>query len=128
MKKRETLEQILVRTAEVICPDRTPRVIDVRDRDSDGDTPLHKVALWGDRYAVSLLVESGAEIDAEGDLGCTPLYFAVMNGHVGTAELLLSLGANPDAQTKLGFTPRTLTLSIGKQSMIRLFKQYPKKR
>ena len=127
MKKRQTLEQILLRAAEVMYPDRTPMVIGVHARDSDGDTPLHKVALWGDRNAASLLLESGAEVDVEGDMGCTPLYFAVMGGHVATAELLLGLGADPDAQTRLGFTPRTLALSQGKKSMIRLFKRYPKK-
>ena len=128
MKKREILEQILLRAAEVMFPDRRPKVLDVRIRDSDGDTVLHKVALWGDRYAASLLIESGAEIDAKGDMGCTPLYFAVMGGHVGTAKLLLNLGADPDAQTNLGFSPRALALSQGKTLMVRLFKQKPNKR
>ena len=122
-KQRQTLEQVLIRTSKVMYPDLEPQVIDVRARASDGDTPLHKVALWGDNYATKLLLDAGADIDAIGDMGCTPLYFAVMNDHELVAATLLDRGANPDIRSDLGRTPKELALESNKKEMVRLFRK-----
>jgi ankyrin repeat protein len=120
VKQRESLDQILKRTAEVMMLD-DDQDISVHSRDSDGDTPLHKVATWGDRHAILTLVEAGAEIDAKGDMGCTPLYFAVMGNHVQAVEQLLLLGANPNIVTELEFSPKTLAKENGNKEMINIF-------
>ena len=79
---RETLDEILLRTSVVMFPNGSPSAISVGTRDPDGDTPLHKVALWGDNHAAKVLIDAGADIDARGDMGLTPLHFAVMQGHL----------------------------------------------
>lgn len=120
-KQRETLEQILTRVAEILFLD-SDAVITVNTRDADGDTPLHIVALWGDRHAIETLVNAGADIDAKGDMGCTPLHFAVMGNHVQAAELLLLLGANPNIASELSYTPKALAKQSENNLMIKVFR------
>ena len=96
------------RSSDVLFPDQTsaPKPLTVHSRASDGDTPLHVAALWGDRHATQVLLEAGADIDAKGDMSCTPLYYAVMRAHTQVAEFLLRHGADPDAESELGFSAR----------------------
>jgi ankyrin repeat protein len=122
-KQRQTIEEILVRASEVMYPHLDPHLIAVDARDSDGDTPLHKVALWGDNYAAALLMDAGAEVDALGDMGCTPLYFAVMNGHEHVVATLLKRGADPDIRSELGSTPRELALRSENKVLQALFRE-----
>jgi ankyrin repeat protein len=103
-------------------PDRPPRIVDIHARDSSGDTPLHKVALWGDNYAVGELLSAGAQVDALGDMGCTPLYFATMNSHVLAAATLLHHGANPDIRSELGFTPAEVAAHSNSADLKKLFR------
>jgi ankyrin repeat protein len=124
MKHGETLEQFLLRSSDSLFPDLThaPNPQTVRSRSSDGDTPLHIAALWGDRHAARILLEAGADIDAKGDMGCTPLYFSVMGSYVQVAELLLQRGADPDVESELGFSPRSLAAQKGDKAMAALFR------
>ena len=126
MKHSETLEQFLLRSSNVLFPGQTraPKPLTVHSRSSEGDTPLHIAALWGDRHAARILLEAGADIDAKGDAGCTPLYFAVMGGHVEVAELLLQRGADPDAESELSSSPRSLAAHKGYKAMTGLFRHY----
>lgn len=121
MKQRETLEQFLRRAEEALFPAGASEPTTIHSRSSDGDMPLHMAALWGDRHAAILLLDSGAEIDAKGDMSNTPLYYAVMGNHVLAAEALLERGADPDALSELGFTPRTLAKHHAKKDMVKLF-------
>jgi ankyrin repeat protein len=88
---------------------------------SDADTPLHVACIWGDLGAVELLLESGADPDAAGDLGCTPLYHAVNFGFVRCAGRLLQAGASPDALNELNTTPRGKALEEENPKMVALF-------
>jgi uncharacterized protein len=103
MKHGETLEQFLLRSSDALFPDKTriPKPLTVHSRASDGDTPLHIAALWGDRHATRMLLEAGADVNAKGDMSCTPLHFAVSNNHVQVAEVLLEHGADPEAMSEL---------------------------
>jgi uncharacterized protein len=116
------LAEFLARAADVLFPADPPRAVTVDSRASDGDTPLHIAALWGDVDAARRLVEAGADVNAPGDMTCPPLFFAVMAGHAGVAELLLRLGADPDVPTELGYTPRTLAEHKGDPAVIAVFK------
>jgi uncharacterized protein len=122
VKKRETLMQILERTGLALFPAGTSEEISVFSRDCDGDSPLHKAALWGDRHAIELLVDAGADVDAEGDMKCTPLDYAVMSNHVLAAEKLLDLGASPAHKSEFGSSPRDRALDSGDREMISLFR------
>jgi ankyrin repeat protein len=77
---------------------------------------------------MKILLDAGADVNANGDMGASPLYFAVMRGHVQVAELLLQNGANPDASNELGFTPRSLAKHKQNKAMLALFRRTSPKR
>jgi ankyrin repeat protein len=126
MKHDQTLDQYLQSLSDILFPERAgePGPVTIGSRGSDGDTPLHIAAFEGNRHAVRLLLEAGADIHAKGDLCTSPLYCAVSAQHVQVAELLLQSGADPDAENELGYTPRTLAKQKGDKAMIALFKRY----
>ena len=74
-------------------------------RDSDGRTPLHEVAKWGQTEIAISLIEDGAEVNAQDKEGRTPLHEAGEWGQIDTAIALLEAGANPKAQDNQGRTP-----------------------
>jgi uncharacterized protein len=128
MKGRRSLDEILRSTSDVLFPgEMGQRVVEVNSHDVDGDTPLHVMTWRGDCYAVRLLIEAGAAIDAIGDMGQTPLHVAVMREDESIAELLLRAGASPDVRSDFGDTPRELA---EKQdgSMLRLFEYVAQQR
>ena len=123
MKNKQKLEEILQSASKCMFPHLENHRIDVTSLASDGDTPLHIAAVWGDKYAIELLLDAGAVIDALGDMNATPLYNAVGQGHMEVAELLLSRGANPDIMSELGYSPRRLAKSKG-GNLSKLFDKY----
>jgi hypothetical protein len=75
---------------------------------SGGMTPLHYAVLLGDGRAVRMLLEKGANPNAQDAAGETPLILAIRRGdrHMGTA--LLDFGANPNVRDRAGWTPLQL--------------------
>ena len=88
------------------------------------DTPLHTACVWGDVEAVRLLVESGADVNARGDLGTTPLYDAVTFGHARCATLLLLVGATVNDRNELNCTARERALRSDNPLMRALFSNH----
>ena len=131
MKHAETLEQFLERAANVLFPtrewDKQPKDVDVNTRSCVNETPLHLAALWGDRHAINLLLQAGAEVDAKGEMDCTPLYWAVTNNHILAAEVLLKHGANPNAKNELNETPWQNAERVNNSGMIEIFKKNKQK-
>ncbi|MFP3959317.1 MAG: ankyrin repeat domain-containing protein [Spirochaetaceae bacterium] len=66
-------------------------------------TPLHWAARRGHEQVVELLLERGANVDAQDALGRTPLHVAV--GHPAVVRLLLENGAAVDSRDHLSNTP-----------------------
>ena len=56
----------------------------INGRDEDGETPLHTATLLEERFAVEILIQKGAAVDAisNGPFGRTPLLIAAGRGHV----------------------------------------------
>jgi ankyrin repeat protein len=69
-----------------------------------GDTALHHACRNGDLEIVTLLVGSGAEVDASTDHGHFPLYCAAGHGHAQTTRFLLDSGADTQARLQDGKT------------------------
>ena len=67
---------------------------DVEVRGSDGNRPLHTVALFGQIDLVELLITHGAEINARNDWGWTPLRFAVDHDQADVVDALVKHGAH----------------------------------
>lgn len=120
-RERSRLALFLVEAGEVLLPHIDDPAVGVDTRGIDGDTPLHLAAQQGDAEMVRLLIEAGAEVDAQGDLCVTPLYQGVMEGHVAVARRLLESGADPDAPNELNVTPRQRAERSDDPLMRRLF-------
>jgi uncharacterized protein len=79
-----------------------------RNWSTDGFTPLHYAAFFGQEDAARILLERGAEVEVvarnEG-IRVTPLHSAAAGSHSGIVKLLLEAGADPNAAQDGGFTP-----------------------
>ena len=78
----------------------------------EGRTPLMVAASFNYSIVVSILIASGADVNAKSVIGQTPLHYATQflrhtndRGVFKTAELLINNGADVEAQDEDGFAP-----------------------
>jgi ankyrin repeat protein len=78
----------------------------VTRRSADGFTALHYACFFGGAGATAVLLERGADPDAqaENDSRVRPLHSAAAARDAQSAQLLLEAGADPDARQTGGFT------------------------
>ena len=100
---------------------------DVNARNSDGQTPLHRVSLSPkltrklesgyqevEAYRLAqLILERGADVNAQDKDQATPLHSASFMSNLETARVLLDHGANIHAKNILGQTPLHLVSQGG---------------
>jgi uncharacterized protein len=79
----------------------------LRRRSADGFTALHYACFFGGAPAVAVLLEAGADPDAEADndTRVRPLHSAAAAHDTECVRLLLEAGADPNARQAGGFTP-----------------------
>ena len=79
----------------------------VNSYSSDGFTPLHLAAFFGHYEVASLLITSGADINAvaKNSMKVTPLHSAAARNQFEISKLLVSKGANVNAKQQQDFTP-----------------------
>ncbi|MCL2742404.1 MAG: ankyrin repeat domain-containing protein [Planctomycetaceae bacterium] len=80
--------------------DRFTRILgkDVKAKDNDGKTLLHKAAMMGSAAVIKYLIDKNADINAKDNKGVTPLYEVAYKGHLEAVKLLLSKGGNVHAK------------------------------
>jgi ankyrin repeat protein len=82
---------------------------DPNERDNNHFTPLHFAAQGLHPTAVTLLIERGAEVDAQNKFGTTAIGVALAQARDddhGVVGLLLDAGADIDIKTNAGSSPR----------------------
>ncbi|KAG8186159.1 hypothetical protein JTE90_022745 [Oedothorax gibbosus] len=88
--------------------------LDVLGTDQDGNTQLHLVLsdLKLDENVVKELLDLGAPVNAENNLGQTPLHYALLhqNGELPIIKLLVSKKANVNKDDEEGFGPLVYAL------------------
>jgi cytohesin len=85
-----------------------------------GWTPLAWVAYEGHKEIVELLIENGADVNANDDIGGTPLYRAARKGHKEIAELLIAAGTDVNAKNSVGQTPLQFAAGYGHKEIVEL--------
>lgn len=103
-------------------------------------TILRYMPRWGERYntIVLLLINAGADVNAQSPQVGTPLMFAVAKGYIELVEDLIRAGADVSIPDKKGRTPlvvaeafgrfhiaETLQRAIRKQQREAFFSRYP---
>ena len=66
---------------------------------------MHRAAHKGYTGIAELLIDNGADVNAENGNGKTPLHRAVNEGHKATVELLIANGADVNTKDEDGDTP-----------------------
>ena len=84
-----------------------------------GFTPLHNAAFFGLKKEICLLIQHGAEIDANIPGGITPLIYVIgINPYrcAPIVDLLMELGASLKTRNEEGNTPFECALRVGTNS------------
>ena len=79
-----------------------------------GKTSLHVASRHGPFDVVKLLLERGAQPNAQNDEGRTPLHIASQEGAVDVVQCLLAAGANVNVRDHSDKTPRDVTSNNSK--------------
>jgi ankyrin repeat protein len=99
--------------------------IDIVDPNQPGavdDTLLHLAARTGDLEAIEVLIASGAQVNAIGDLGNTPLHQAAMRGQAKAVKKLLQAGANQSLRNEFGQTAQEVAEFAGHREVANILK------
>ncbi|KAH7349198.1 kinase-like domain-containing protein, partial [Pyrenochaeta sp. MPI-SDFR-AT-0127] len=81
---------------------------------------LHRAAMNDHKIVARLLIEHGADINADNDHGRTPLHLAAKGGHNELVQLLIQNRADTNAVDNFGRTPLHLAARHGHLEVVRL--------
>jgi ankyrin repeat protein len=96
-------------------------------REEDGSTPLHHAAWKGHAEVAVLLLDAGAEVNAQnenGHYGGTPLHAAAHGNHRAVAEVLIARGSDLTARSCNGRTPLEETTIHNATTVANLLKKH----
>lgn len=93
--------------------------LEASDEHRDKRTSLILAAAMGRFEAVKILLEAGANTNAQDAIGDSPLHWAARRGENQTALLLISHRAKLDMQNKYGETPLILAAAVGSKTIVK---------
>lgn len=96
------------------------RAVDNESLAGENSTALHFAAKLGRLHTVELLVQHGADVNAQDETGATPLILVTQRTHIDMARLLLSHGAHINAEDGEGYTPLMWAVLNDNRAMVRL--------
>jgi len=105
-------------------PQPTGRSSQMEAQDNEGQTPLHRAALHGQKAVVRLLLDHGAQIDSPNKEEETPLHKAIRSREEAVVQLLVARGARIDAPNKEGKTRLHKAALDGEEEMLQLLLHY----
>lgn len=91
-----------------------------RMKDALDRTPLHDAAEHDKSEIASILIESGADVNAKYNRGMTPLHVAAEYGNSHVLKVLLNNGASMSARTLFYETPLDLAMRNGHREAIEI--------
>ncbi len=95
----------------------------VNAKADNGLTPLHEVAMRGQKDAAEMLLSKNPDVDARDNQGNTPLLWALLMGRSDVAELLVTKNADVNARNNQGTTPLFLAKQRGNAKLEDLLRQ-----
>ena len=87
--------------------------------DAEGYTALMRAASEGDLEQVELLLQQGADVNAQSYSGYTALMLAVAGNYGGIAQRVIEQGADLNTQTEKGYTALMLAAAEGYIELVR---------
>lgn len=91
-----------------------------------GWAPIHYAASGPSPELTKLLLDRGADVDAESPNGTTPLMLAAQHAPQATVELLLQRGADPRRRNRRGLQAIDFAETGGRDFLIERFQKLPR--
>jgi len=90
-----------------------------REKNAEGLTLFHQIAIQGHTDALKFLAGKGADINAENNSGYTPAGFAAQAGNIENVKCLAKLGADVSKREKRGLSLMDNAVLAGKTEVIK---------
>ena len=98
--------------------------VNMRRQGFSGISPLHSASDFGDLEIIRTLLEYGADINAQNDVGATPLGWATGGKHPEVVCVLLEQSVDPNISRYDGATPLHCAVKVESAVIVRLLRDH----
>jgi len=95
-------------------------ILNVHEKNEEGETPLHIASNQGQIELVASLIERGAELNTANNLGYTPLHYAASKCNKEIVRMLIDNGANVNSRSDFGYTPLHYAVNYCKMDIAKM--------